>query len=259
MPGRVHVGTSGYVYRHWRGVFYPPGLPTSAWLSFYARHFSTVELNATFYRLPSPEAVRRWRGRVPLDFAFACKGSRYLTHMKRLLDTRRGLTRFFTPLRHLRERFAVALWQLPPQMDRPDPARLDAFLGALPKGQRHAVEFRDASWYVGEVWDVLERHGAALCEHDLLPRPASRPRVPFRYLRFHGADAKYAGRYGRARLSPWAEQLATARTDAYVYFNNDGGGAAVQDALDLLDLVGQPAVYQPPGPGSHPPVRVNSR
>lgn len=240
--GRVHVGTSGYAYRHWRGVFYPEGLPATDWLPYYAGHFDTVEMNATFYRLPSASAVDGWRARVGPRFRFACKGSRFLTHMKRLLDTTRGLERFYTPVRRLGTSLEVVLWQLPPQMERADPDRLDAFLRAQPRDLRHAVEFRHESWHVAEVFEVLERHGAALCEHDLLARPSLRPDVAFRYLRFHGRGARYAGRYGRQALAPWADDLAAWRDagrDAYVYFNNDGGGAAVKDALDLADVLSE--------------------
>ena len=243
--GRIHVGTSGYVYRHWRSRFYPADLPAASWLAYYARHFPTVELNATFYRLPTPHAAAGWRARVPSGFVFACKGSRYLTHMKRLRDVGTGLERFFTPLAALGPQLEVVLWQLPPQMDRPDPGRLDAFLEALPHRPRRVLEFRDASWHVRDVCRVLERHGAALCEHDLLPPSPVRPDVPFRYLRFHGTGGRYAGRYGSDGLRAWARTLEGEREDgrdAYVYFNNDGGAAAVQDARDLLQLLDKPAV-----------------
>ena len=106
----LRVGTSGYQYRHWRGVLYPPRLAARAWLARYARFFDTVELNATFYRLPTPTAVDRWRDGVPPGFVFAVKGSRYLTHMKRLLDTGRGLERFHAPISRLGDRLAVTLW-----------------------------------------------------------------------------------------------------------------------------------------------------
>jgi uncharacterized protein YecE (DUF72 family) len=162
--------------------------------------------------------------------------------MKRLLDTTRGLKRFYTPVRRLGKRLDVVLWQLPPQMERPDPDRLDAFLRAQPRDLRHAVEFRHEGWHVPEVFRVLRRHGAALCEHDLLPRPPTRPDAGFRYLRVHGRGARYAGRYGRQGLAPWAVDLAAwgdGGGDAYVYFNNDGGGAAVKDALDLIGLLAE--------------------
>lgn len=236
--GRVLVGTSGFVYAHWRGVLYPEGLPQRRWLAHYAAEFPTVELNATFYRLPRPEAVRRWRAETPADFVFAAKGSRFLTHMKRLLDAAQGLERYFAPVSLLRHKLAVVLWQLPPRW-RADPERLEAFLGALPRGCRHAVEFRDESWYDEAVCAVLDRHGAAFCEHDLVTRRPPRATGGFRYLRFHGHTGKYRGRYGAEALAPFARDLTrwSRRGDAFVYFNNDVGGHAVHDARDLLAML----------------------
>ena len=235
----IHLGTSGYVYAHWREIFYPKGLPARQWLAHYARIFRTVELNATFYRLPTAKAVDGWREGTPEGFLFAAKGSRYLTHMKRLKDVGDGIDRYFDLILRLGRKLSVVLWQLPPQMNRADPERLARFLEALPrKGLRHAVEFRSAAWYVDSVCDVLDAHGAAFCEHDLVaPRP---PRMTggFRYLRFHGATGKYRGRYGKRALAPLARDLLARREDAYVYFNNDIGGHAIRDALDLSDLLG---------------------
>jgi uncharacterized protein YecE (DUF72 family) len=236
---RIRIGTSGYQYRHWRGVLYPEGLAQRLWLERYAAVFDTVELNATFYRLPSPEAAERWRELAPPAFTFAVKGSRYLTHMKRLLDDGPGIARFYEPVSRLGRKLGPVLWQLPPRF-APDPERLDRFLSRLPKG-RHAVEFRDERWYADEVCDVLDRHGAAFCEHDRVPRPPPRLTGGWRYVRFHGPTGGYTGRYGTQRLRRWAEGLlAWAGTGrrAWVYFNNDLGGHAIHDALGLLRMVG---------------------
>lgn len=233
------IGTSGFVYRDWSRVFYPEGLPTRAWLGYYAQVFRTCELNATFYRLPTPEAVDRWRESTPEGFLFACKGSRFLTHMKRLKDSGQGLRRYFERVDRLGRRRGPVLWQLPPGM-RLDLPRLEAFLEALPPG-RHAFEFRSPEWYVDPVADLLDHHGAAFCEHDLVNRPPPRLTGGWRYLRFHGATGKYQGRYGRGRLRKIAANLTQRRGDAYAYFNNDYGGNAILDAMDLLDLTGQPA------------------
>jgi uncharacterized protein YecE (DUF72 family) len=235
----ILVGTSGFVYQHWRGVLYPPELPQRLWLARYVREFRTVELNATFYRLPRPEAVDRWRDETPPGFLFAAKGSRFVTHMKRLTDPRASVERFLDVVTRLRGKLAVMLWQLPPRW-RANPERLDAFLAVLPRGFRQAVEFRDERWYQEEVCDVLDAHGAAFCEHDLVARPPPRLTGGFRYLRFHGHTGKYQGRYGAAALAPWARSLAgSARrgVDAFVYFNNDVGGHAVADARDLDALL----------------------
>jgi uncharacterized protein YecE (DUF72 family) len=242
--GRVLVGTSGFVYQHWKGLFYPPELPQRLWLHRFVAEFPTVELNNTFYRLPLPQAVERWRRETPRDFVFAAKGSRFTTHMKRLLDPAEGLERYFAPVSLLGPKLAVVLWQLPPRW-RADPARLDAFLHAVPRRLRrfplrHAVEFRDESWYSEAVCDVLDRHGAAFCEHDIIGRPPPRLTGDFRYVRFHGATGKYQGRYGAEALEPFAEDLGrwSRRRDAYVYFNNDIGGHAIADARDLRRLLG---------------------
>jgi uncharacterized protein YecE (DUF72 family) len=237
----IHLGTSGYVYRDWKDVFYPKGLPASRWLDHYSQVFSTVELNATFYRLPTPSAVDGWRDRSPKGFRFAAKGSRYLTHMKRLKDPGPGIDRYFELISRLGKKLSVVLWQLPPQMDRADPGRLAGFLEKLPRrGLRHAVEFRSAAWYTPEICEVLDAFGAAFCEHDLVARVPPRLTGGFRYLRFHGATGKYRGRYGKRALSPYARDLLQKDRDAYVYFNNDHFAHAIRDALDLSELLGEP-------------------
>ena len=236
----VRVGTSGYVYGDWKGIFYPKGLPACDWLKYYASKFDTVELNGTFYRLPPEGCAERWRDAVPEGFSFAAKGSRFLTHMKKLKDPLAGLGRYYERSGGLRPKLSVVLWQLPPMMSRPDLPRLDAFLAAQPKDLRHAVEFRGEAWYTPEVCDLLDKHGAAFCEHDLVAKAPPRFTGGFRYVRFHGSEPlklKYHGRYGRERLKPWAEDLSSWAGDAYVYFNNDWHGAAIFDALDLLDLL----------------------
>ncbi len=240
----IRIGTSGWQYRHWRRVLYPESLPVSGWLERYAQVFDTVELNNTFYRLPGEQAVDAWRERTPAGFLFACKGSRYLTHMKRLLDTGPGVSRYLGLIERLRAKLGPILWQLPPQMARADAGRLDAFLEALPPRLRVAVEFRSEAWYTPAIAAVLDRHGAAFCEHDLVDRRPPRFTGGFRYARFHGTAGPYHGRYGRRALAPFAKDLqlfARREGDAFVYFNNDTGGHAVHDALDLLELVDQPA------------------
>ncbi len=253
--GAVRVGTSGYQYRHWRDVLYPEGLPARAWLPRYAAFFDTVELNATFYRLPSADAVDRWRALAPPRFTFAVKGSRYLTHMKRLLDAGAGLRRFFDPVARLGGKLGPVLWQLPPHL-KPDLARLDRFLARLPPG-RHAVEFRDPAWYSEETCAVLAAHGAAFCEHDHVKQAPPRLTGGFRYVRFHGTTGRYSGRYGADALrGPARSYLESAGrgVPVFVFFNNDQGGHAIHDALDLLALVGEPRPALPaheahtPGP-----------
>jgi uncharacterized protein YecE (DUF72 family) len=244
--GRILVGTSGFVYAHWRGVFYPEDLPQRLWFARYTSEFRTVELNNTFYRLPRPDAVDRWRRDAPPGFVFAAKGSRFITHMKRLTDPGEAVARYFEPVSRLREKLQVVLWQLPPRW-KANAGRLDEFLAALPRGLRYAFEFRDESWYSEAICDVLDARGAAFCEHDLVARRPPRLTGGFRYVRFHGHTGKYQGRYGARALEPWARDLARSarRSDAFVYFNNDVGGHAIEDARALIGLLGEVAHAHP--------------
>lgn len=259
--GRIHLGTSGWVYTHWRRLFYPEKLPGAKWLDWYARHFATVELNNTFYRLPSPEAVACWRDTTPAHFHFAVKGSRFLTHMKKLKDVGQGLDRFFERANLLGAKMGPVLWQLPPQMREPDLPRLATFLEALPRHTRYVLEFRSDAWHVEEVCDLLDRHGVAICEHDNVRRRIPRPTGGFRYVRFHGTSAQagsggYGGLYGERALRPAARSLqawADEGRDAWVYFNNDLHGHALRDAFDLARLLRPERVDANPGLFQAPP------
>lgn len=235
---RIRIGTSGYAYESWRGILYPPGLAKSRWLTRYTQIFTTVELNATFYRLPTETAVDRWREGAPEGFVFACKGSRYLTHMKKLTDPGPGIARYFERVGRLGEKLGPILWQLPPQMAHRDLGRLEAFLAGLPEEHTHVFEFRSVDWYTNETADLLDAFGAAFCEHDLVDKKPPRVTGDLRYLRFHGATAKYRGRYGKRALAPFAKSLLDGSHPAFVFFNNDPEGNAVLDALDLGELVG---------------------
>lgn len=240
MAGRERVGCSGWQYRDWRGRFYPDDLPQSRWLEHYARTFDTVEINNSFYRLPTREAVVGWRSRAPRDFLFAVKASRYLTHLRKLKDPADPLELFFDRARLLRRHLGPVLYQLPPRW-RANPERLRLFLTEIPRDVRQVIEFREPDWYSSDSFDALERSGVALCLHDM---PGSAPpRIavgPFVYVRFHGTTAKYSGRYSDKQLAEWAAwlvgQLDTGR-DVYAYFNNDRNGHAVQNALTLRRMI----------------------
>jgi uncharacterized protein YecE (DUF72 family) len=231
------VGCSGWQYRHWRGDFYPAPLPTTRWFDHYARTFDTVEVNNTFYRLPEAGTFAAWRRRAPARFLFAVKASRFLTHLKRLRDPDDALARLFDRAAHLGPLLGPVLYQLPPAWPR-DLERLERFLAALPRGPRHAVEFRDPDWYADAVFEALDRHGVSLCVHDM--RGSETPRRscgPFVYVRLHGT-ARYGGRYPDATLDDWAEWLAAhheAGRPVFAYFNNDIGGHAPRDALRLRE------------------------
>jgi uncharacterized protein YecE (DUF72 family) len=233
----VRIGTSGWQYRDWRGVLYPPGLPQRLWLEAYARRFDTVESNNAFYRLPSPETFANWRDRTPDGFVMAVKASRFLTHVKRLRDPDEPVARLMAHASALGPKLGPILLQLPPTL-RADPGALDACLACFPAGTRVAVEPRHDSWWTDDVRAVLEGRGAALCWADRRSRPVTPlwRTAGWGYLRFHEGIARPWPRYGRRALESWARRLAdawppgTAEDDVYVYFNNDPGGAAVLDA-----------------------------
>lgn len=241
MPqGRLRVGTSGWVYRPWRGAFYPQALPQKDWFRFYASQFDTAEINATFYRLPSQAAVAAWREAAPPDFQFAWKASRYITQAKKLRDAAEPLARVYAPMAALGPKTGPTLFQLPPQL-RLDVERLETFLALLPQG-RQAVEFRHPSWYADEVFALLAQHDVALCisDHHDAPAPWMRT-ASFIYVRGHGPGGTYAGSYGAPELTRWARHVRTWRDDGcdvYAYFDNDIGCAAPYDARRFRDFVG---------------------
>jgi len=235
----IRIGCSGWQYKHWKGDFYPADLRLEGWFERYAATFDTVEINNTFYRLPPPQTFRRWHERAPAGFLFAVKASRYLTHMKKLTDPEEPLQRFFEHAAPLGATLGPVLYQLPPRWPL-DRDRFRHFLSVLPRRVRQVVEFREPSWYVQEVFELLEARGVALCLHDMVGSASGMRRVgPFVYVRFHGVT-KYAGRYGDEELKPWADWLdaehASGR-DVFAYFNNDIGGHAPRDAVRLREML----------------------
>ena len=249
MAPEARIGCSGWQYRDWRGSFYPADLPTRAWLPYYAARFETVEVNNTFYRLPESTTFAAWRDATPASFQIAVKASRYLTHLKRLTSPAEPVRRLFSRLRALRSKLGPVLYQLPASMRR-DLPRLEQFLKRLPKrlGRaagapqvRHAMEFRDPSWYVSDVFDLLRARDVALCLHDRAGSAVPRQVIgPFVYVRFHGVSGAYHGEYGARLLDAWAVWLAEHwqdGRDVYAYFNNDPGSAATRDARTLRDMV----------------------
>lgn len=241
-PARVWIGTSGYVYRHWRkGVFYPPGLSARDELGYYATRFRTVELNNPFYRLPTAEMFERWRDITPPGFQFAVKASRYITHIKRLRDVGDELALFFERADRLGSKLGPILFQLPPNQQM-DMDRLRAFLALLPEGRRWVLEFRHPSWHTREMYQSLTGHGVALC----IPvggglHPDRVATAPFTYLRMHRGQEP-AGGFTREELSSWAAQIRALRSagkEVYIYFNNDWEGFAVRDGMTLQEMLGR--------------------
>jgi uncharacterized protein YecE (DUF72 family) len=241
MGARIYIGTSGWHYKHWRGLFYPYELQTSSWLEYYAKSFDTVELNNSFYHLPSLTAFDTWRTTTPARFRFAVKGSRFITHMKKLTDAESSTSKFFVGANRLEKKLGPVLFQLPPHW-KVNAERLEEFLTSIERGHRYAFEFRDESWHTSEVYELLKKHDAALCTHDLGGRQSPvEITASFTYIRFHGpTEAKYSGSYSDSQLKKWAERFDGWRSKLqgiYAYFNNDVGGHAPRNALKLKSFL----------------------
>ena len=236
----IRVGCSGWAYKHWRGLFYPEGLPQKRWFEHYAAEFDTVEINNSFYRLPPCETFAKWRDQAPAGFCYAVKANRFLTQAKKLLACEEPMARMMRAVRCLGDRLGPLLYQLPPSM-KLNLERLEAFLAIVPRDVTSVFEFRDSSWYVPQVYELLDRHGASLCVHDMPGSSIERIAVgPVAYVRFHGAAGKYWGRYSEPAIRSWAEWLAgqaAAGRAGWCYFNNDIHGAAIEDAHALKTAI----------------------
>ncbi len=234
--GKIRIGCSGWNYGHWRGRFYPEEEPPELWFGFYAATFDTVEINNTFYQLPSAQTFKTWRAQAPDGFLYAVKANRYLTHMKKLKDAKAPLRKFLDRARLLREHLGPILYQLPPHW-RLNRERLETFLDLLPEDLSHVFEFRDQSWLVDEVFQLLEERGVSFCAHDWVGLDTPRLAIgTLAYVRFHGGGRKYGGGYPAATLRSWRqwmERQTREGKDVYAYFNNDAEAHAVRDALRL--------------------------
>ena len=236
----LRIGCSGWNYQHWRERFYPRGCPPARWLGYYARFFDTVEVNATFYRLPTRKAVAGWVEQSPEGFLFAIKASRYLTHIKRLTDLGQGVERFYDRLEPMLDspKLGPVLWQLPENFRRDD-ERLAAALASLPAG-RHCFEFRHESWFAEDVYALLREHGVALVIGDTPKRPfqAHELTADWTFVRFHYGSRGRNGNYSERELAAWAERIATwrARADVSAYFNNDWNAYAIENGRHLQRL-----------------------
>jgi uncharacterized protein YecE (DUF72 family) len=242
----IYIGTSGYNYPHWwNGVFYPSDLPQRKWLEFYAKYFDTVELNVSFYRLLKKEVFEGWYKRTPREFSFSVKGSRFITHIKRLKDCREPLSHLLENASPLKEKLGMVLWQLPPRF-KFDKKRFEEFcvlLSTLPRSKllRHSFEFRDESWFCQEAFRVLEEFKFTFCI-------AHGSGLPFMeavtshsvYLRLHGGDILYGTNYSDKELKRWADKIQEWRRkgkNVFVYFNNDAYGFAIKNALILKKII----------------------
>jgi uncharacterized protein YecE (DUF72 family) len=236
----LRVGTSGWQYKHWKGRFYPRDLPNRAWLEHYAARFATVEVNNTFYRLPPRDTFVAWAKRVADDFVVTVKASRYLTHIRRLRDPQEPVKRLLDCAEGLGTRLGPVLVQLPPGLTA-DAERLDATLREFGQRVRVAVEPRHPTWFVDDVRRVLERHNAALCLADRGSRPITPEwaTADWGYVRFHFGRAQPPSCYGRGALEGWVERIGACwprNAEVFAYFNNDGNGCAVRDAVVFAHL-----------------------
>jgi len=237
--GSIHIGTSGWHYKHWIGTFYPEGLRAEEQLDYYLYFFDTVEINNSFYHLPPQDTFRKWHENTPDDFRFAVKASRYITHMKKLHDTGAAVDLFLGNASALQKKLGVVLFQLPPGWPV-NTERLRAFLESLPSGERYAFEFRNPTWYTAEIYDLLAEHNCAFCGYELAGHLSPlQVTADFVYIRLHGPGAKYQGSYSDRALKQWADQTGQWRAlgkDVYIYFDNDQNGYAAYNALTLKDL-----------------------
>lgn len=236
----IHIGCSGWHYRHWRNNFYPDEIKPRDFLKCYASRFNTVEINNSFYRLPSEQALALWRDSVEQKFIFAVKASRYITYNKKLLDAKDSFSLFFDRISLLGDSLGPILFQLPPKW-KFNAERLETFLSTLPKSNRYVMEFRHQDWVCDQAFELLEKYQIAFCIHDMpglfMPEKITARHI---YIRFHGSDGKYQGSYPSTILESWARKIYKwhqQKKDVYVYFNNDIEGFAPQNALMLTEMV----------------------
>ncbi len=241
MAGKAYIGTSGWNYKSWRNDFYCD-TPQKQWLRFCAEHFSSIEVNSTFYRLQEKSTFKKWRDQTPEGFSFAIKGHRYVTHNKKLLDVEQSVIRCRESASPLGKRLAAVVWQLPAFLKK-DIERLEKFVKNLQrwKSTRHAIEFRHKSWFDDEVAECLERHAVAICMSDAPDWPMwDRVTTDVVYIRLHGHTRKYASSYSKPALGKWAtrtQRWLEENRAVHVYFDNDAEGAAPRNALRLLEML----------------------
>lgn len=241
MKPDIRIGTSGYHYKHWVGPFYPPKTSTAKMLESYVLHFDTLELNSSFYRLPSIDAFDAWRDATPGNFVFAVKASRYITHQKKLKNPENAVDNLLPRAERLGPKLGPFLFQLPPYW-KINADRLLDLLAVLPRRHRYAFEFREPSWIAPQVYRILEKFNTAFCIYELAGYQAPLEiTADFTYVRLHGpAAGKYQGSYSDEKLSEWArwiEQQAKKLKAVYVYFDNDQAGYAAKNALTLNAMV----------------------
>lgn len=239
MKKKYNIGCSGFYYKDWVGKFYPEDLNKSKWLEFYAESFDTVEINNSFYRMPKEKTVQGWYDRTPEDFTFTLKGSRYVTHIKRLKDIAESVAYFYHLADILAEKLGCILWQLPPSLKK-DMERLENFCKTLKPHYKNVIEFRHPSWFDDEVYALLTKYQVAYC---IISAPEGLPEdvittANFAYIRFHGKTYWYNYNYSKEQLLQWKEKMEALDVEqVFVYFNNDYNVRAVENGKLLKELL----------------------
>jgi len=240
MPSDVHIGTSGWHYKHWKGNFYPAKIDAAQMLRNYLQHFDTVEINNSFYRLPSEEAVKSWVKQTPPQFIFAVKASRYITHNRKLKNPKETFARFMDVAKGFGKKLGPILFQLPPGW-KVNEERLSEFLTVLPKRYRYAFEFRNPSWHTRAVYQLLRQYNAAFCIFELNGfQTEMQHTADFAYVRLHGLGKAYQGDYSDLALRSWADKIQSwvkQGQQVFFYFDNDQAGFAAKNAVTLAELV----------------------
>ena len=237
----IHIGTSGWHYKHWIGPFYPENTPPKDFLNFYQQKFHTVELNNSFYRLPAKETFENWRDSVGDEFLFSVKASRYITHLKKLKDCKEPLDNFLRQAEGLGEKLGPILFQTPSNFKK-NLERLEEFLSSLPDKFDFTFELRNDSWFDNKVYKLLNKYKASFCVYELADLHSPKlVTCDFAYVRLHGPDGRYAGKYTKKALEKWAAEFngwTKNKKRVYCYFDNDQNAYAAQNARQLQEMIG---------------------
>lgn len=232
----IHIGTSGWLYKHWKGRFYPDNLAEKKYLKYYSEHFLTVEVNSSFYHLLKNESTLNWVKSVPKNFVFAIKASRYITHMKKLKEPEKTTINFFECVKPFGGKIGPILFQLPPNFGY-NAERFKSFCEILPKCYKYAFEFRNPSWFNNETYNILRQNNAAFCIYNLGHLQTSKEvTADFAYIRLHGNYGLGSGKYTGEQLEEFARDIRNFREqvkDVFCYFNNDEAGYAIENAAEL--------------------------
>jgi len=233
-----HLGTSGWSYPGWSGLFYPEDLSSKDWLNFYSQHFSTVEINMTFYRFPKPETLRGWMDKTPPHFLFTLKANRRITHLKKIKDVHHEVRYFYILANSLKEKLGCILFQLPPSI-RFDLPLLEGFLATLSPEYKNVIEFRHESWYQDNVYELLRSHKVTFCAVSSAKVPGTViETADIAYVRFHGLTGEHRHNYSENELKEWSEEIKTVQAkECFIYFNNDYQAYAVANAKALENML----------------------